>query len=202
MKRWTLVGLLAFSAALSTAACGDSTGGSGGSGGTAASSTTTASSSSSSTGTGGTGGGTGGSGGGGTAGGSMAGTGGAGGGTGGSGGSGGGNVYTTCSDCTAEKGAPMNECKAEHDACFTMKDCVLLYNCNYFGLGGGPGPCESTQDGACCSLQCDKASGATPEAIAAYRALDQCIYCKTCASLCDTSAYCKVFEPGGDVVCK
>jgi hypothetical protein len=88
------------------------------------------------------------------------------------------------------------------DACLSWKSCYSEVSCNDMGIAGGPGPCDKTTiKGACCSLQCD-ATVADPEGIARYRALDACIHCKTCASLCATSTdYCPVFAPGGNSVC-
>jgi hypothetical protein len=95
----------------------------------------------------------------------------------------------------------MNECDAELDACLAWKTCNSLMFCNDTGLGS-TGPCDkATVEGACCSLQCD-ANMPDPEGVARYRALDACIHCKTCASVCDTSAkYCAVFAPGGEALC-
>ncbi|MBK9267007.1 MAG: hypothetical protein IPM54_45430 [Polyangiaceae bacterium] len=73
--------------------------------------------------------------------------------------------------------------------------------CNDSGLPGGPGPCDKkTVDGACCSLQCDT-NTPDPEGIKRYRALDACIHCKTCASVCASDPYCSVFAPDGEALC-
>ncbi|MDI1452191.1 hypothetical protein, partial [Polyangium sp. 6x1] len=127
----------------------------------------------------------------------MAGSGGAGGGMGGAGGAGGGN-YASCEECTAaETGAPANECKAEWDACMAWKTCVSLYNCTQNATPNGPGPCDNTQAGACCVWFCQEMA-LDEEAVTRFRALDDCLRCKTCAGLCETTdTYCPVLEPGG-----
>ena len=115
----------------------------------------------------------------------------------------GGSNYASCDECISKTGASANECQAELTACLEWKTCNSLMFCNDMGNGGGVGPCDKISvDGACCSLQCD-ASMPDPEGILRYRALDTCIHCKTCASLCPTSTkYCAVFEPGGEALCK
>jgi hypothetical protein len=124
--------------------------------------------------------------------------------TGGSGTAGGSPGYASCDECTNDKGAAMNECLAEYMACMEYKTCISIHMCNTNGTpGGGPGPCaKDTIEGACCSIQCEGVL-ADPEGIARYRALDACIHCKTCGSLCNTATtYCSVFQPGGEMLCK
>ncbi|MDC0745004.1 hypothetical protein [Polyangium mundeleinium] len=197
---WSLWGFVLASVSIGVIGCGSevNNGGSGGSGGSDAGSTA------SSGGSGGTGGGMGTGGAGGAGGGMMAGSGGAGGGTGGAGGgtggAGGGN-YASCEECTADTGAPANECKAEFDACMAWKTCVSIYHCQHNSTPNGPGPCDTTQAGACCTWFCQEA-GLDMEGITRFRALDQCMHCKTCTGLCETAdTYCPVFQPGGSSAC-
>lgn len=200
---WSFWGFVLASASLGVAGCGSEVNeGGGGSGGSGAGSTA---SSGGSGGTGGAGGGTGGamagSGGAGGAGGVMAGSGGAGGGMGGAGGSGGSN-YASCEACTDAAGAAATECKAAFDACMEWKTCVSIYNCTKNGMPNGPGPCDSTQAGACCTWFCQETMNFDMEGITRFRALDDCIHCKTCAGLCETAdTYCPVFEEGGSSAC-
>ncbi|MDC3962370.1 hypothetical protein [Polyangium jinanense] len=194
---WSLGGFVVLSVSVGIAGCGSEVngGGGGGSGGSGAGSTA---SSGGSGGTGGTGGGMGGAGGsGGAGGGMMAGSGGAG---GGMGGAGGGN-YASCEECTADTGAPANECQAEFDACMAWKTCVSIYHCQHTATPNGPGPCDTTQAGACCTWFCQE-MGLDMEGITRFRALDNCIHCKTCAGVCETTdTYCPVFDPGGSSAC-
>jgi hypothetical protein len=114
----------------------------------------------------------------------------------------GGSNYASCDECISKTGASANECQDALAACLEWKTCNSLMFCNDMGNGSGIGPCDKKSvDGACCSLQCDASLG-DPEGAARYRALDACIHCKTCASLCPTSTkYCAVFEPGGSGLC-
>ena len=201
---WSSWGFVLASVSLGVMGCGSevNNGGAGGTGGSGAGSTA---SSSGSGGTGGTGGGMGTGGAGGTGGGMMAGSGGgmmagSGGAGGGTGGAGGGN-YASCEECTADTGAPANECQAEFDACMAWKTCVSIYHCQHTSTPNGPGPCDTTQAGACCTWFCQEA-GLDMEGITRFRALDQCLHCKTCTGLCETAdTYCPVFEPGGSSAC-
>jgi len=188
---WTWLGVAAVGALAAGVGtgCGDEGGGgSGGSGGTSSSSPSASSGPGSSS--------TGemvGSGGGGT-GGSMAGSGGAG---GGMGGAGGGANYAVCNECTAlDKGAYTKECKSQYDACMADQGCVALFNCSYTN-------CTVNQDGGCCGLQCFKDNNASQASIDLFKAVDSCVYCQTCKSLCGKEAadYCAVFQPGGESVC-
>ncbi|WP_206079372.1 hypothetical protein [Polyangium spumosum] len=203
---WSFWGFVLASMSLGVAGCGSEVNeGGGGSGGSGAGSTA---SSGGSGGTGGAGGGTGGAmagsggaGGAGGAGGVMAGSGGAGGGMGGAGGSGGSN-YASCEACTDAAGAAATECLAAFDACMEWKTCVSIYNCTKNGMPNGPGPCDSTQAGACCTWFCQETMNFDMEGIKRFRALDDCIHCKTCAGLCETAdTYCPVFEEGGSSAC-
>ncbi|MDI1436928.1 hypothetical protein [Polyangium sorediatum] len=194
---WSFWGFVLASVSLGVIGCGSEVngGGAGGSGGSGAGSTA---SSGGSGGTGGTGGGMGTGGAGGAGGGMMAGSGG--GMMAGSGGAGGG-TYASCEECTADTGAPANECQAEFDACMAWKTCVSIYYCQHSSTPNGPGPCDTTQAGACCTWFCQEA-GLDMEGITRFRALDQCIHCKTCTGLCETAdTYCPVFEPGGSSAC-
>ena len=143
-------------------------------------------------------GGAGGGGNGGSGGGTTSGSGGSGGGEGGAGGgggAGGAGPYESCGDCTdGSSGAPVNECAAAVDACAADADCLAIYDCVYFGEGG-PGPCTTDAEGACCTAGCYEALGSSQAAIDLYEDADGCIYCETCRDLCDAdgiaaSEYC------------
>jgi hypothetical protein len=194
MKRFGLsLGLGALGTALVIAACGGTVTDSGGN---------TSSSSSSSSGDGGSSSSSSSSGDGGSSGSSTTSTS-SGGGSGGasSSSSSGGNNYATCDECLAEGGAIANECQAEYTACLEWKSCNSLMYCNDAGVPNGPGACDKTTvKGACCSLQCD-ANLPDPEGIMRYRALDACLHCATCVSVCNSAEYCKVFEPDGETLC-
>jgi len=199
-----MVGIVLASAGLFVLGCGSSVQSGSSDNGTSSgsSSVSSSSSSSSSSGTAGSGGAGGAGGGAGGQGGGMAGSGGAGA-SGGAGGAGGGSsAYATCDECTSKQGASQNECLAEYMACMEWKTCVSIMNCNEFGVSGGPGPCDKTTvKGACCSIQCEQQLP-DAEGMARYRALDTCIHCQTCGTLCNTTAtYCSVFEPNGEMLC-
>ncbi|MDI1479193.1 hypothetical protein [Polyangium sp. y55x31] len=201
---WSSWGFVVLSVSIGVAGCGsDVDGGAGGTGGTGGSGAGSTASSGGSGGTGGAGGGMGGTGGAGgsaSTSGSMAGSGGAGGGMGGAGGAGGSN-YASCEECTADTGASASECKAEFDACMAWKTCFSIYNCQHTATPNGPGPCDTTQAGGCCTWFCQE-MGLDMEGITRFRALDDCIRCKTCAGLCETTdTYCPVLEPGGGSAC-
>jgi hypothetical protein len=135
--------------------------------------------------------------GGGGSGGSMAGSGGSMAGSGGSGGSGGSEGYTDCSECTdLGKGALAKECKSARDACLADAKCAEIYQCSYFN-------CSSNQQGGCCTLECFQSTNASQASMDLFKAMDGCVYCQTCKSLCGTNAaeYCAVFQPGGSAVC-
>ncbi|APR74996.1 Xanthine/uracil/thiamine/ascorbate permease family protein [Minicystis rosea] len=127
-------------------------------------------------------------------------------------GTGGAPAYT-CSECqdpTAGAGAKGKECKAEGDACFQNKNCVQLFNCVYFGSvdkDGNPiGGCTNSAEGACCTFDCYAAlkdvvvdDAAAQQAINAYEAMDQCVTCDVCKSICDGAAeYCTKYAAGPD----
>jgi hypothetical protein len=111
--------------------------------------------------------------------------------------SGGGGTYSVCSDCTdPQTGAATKECKAAADKCIADAGCKAIADCSYAG-------CGSDQAGACCTIACFKSTGASQASIDLYKAYDGCIYCQVCNqnNLCDSTAYCNVFKPGGDSVC-
>ena len=198
---WSIRGFVLVGVSFGVAGCGSEVNGGGAGAGGSGAGSSASSGVGGTGGTGGTGGGMVGSGGAGGTGGTMAGSGGAGGGMGGAGGAGGGD-YASCEECTADMGASANECKAEFDACMEWKTCVSIYNCQHIGTPNGPGPCDSTQSGACCTWFCQEQMGFDMEGLVRFRALDDCIHCKTCAGLCETTdTYCPVFEPGGSSAC-
>jgi hypothetical protein len=193
------IGLTLSGGILSAMGCSDETGGTSSTNSTQSttSSTTGSTTSASSTGTGA--GGEGGEGTGGMGTGGM-GAGGAPSTSSSSSGAGGSGEYATCSDCTdTTNGAPAKECGAKLTACMNNPECAAIYNCAFNTCPSGK------QEGACCSIGCEKSTNAQQGAITLYRAYDSCVYCQTCKSLCDAdfelTAYCKVFEPGGDSVC-
>jgi hypothetical protein len=100
-------------------------------------------------------------------------------------------MYQFCSDCTnPDMGAYKKECVAQATACFADTDCTDIYNCSFT-------TCNVDKDGGCCTRNCTM--GKAPASVTLYYALDDCIYCKTCKSLCDPGAteYCSVISPGG-----
>lgn len=108
--------------------------------------------------------------------------------------------YETCSDCTdLTKGAPADECNASHDACFSNKNCVQLYNCVYDNTTG----CTTDAAGACCTFDCYEKLKTTlgdptaaQAAIDLYHAYDACLYCTTCTTQCDAQSYCATYAAG------
>lgn len=110
-------------------------------------------------------------------------------------------TYTDCTECTdTDKGAPAKECNTGHDACFSNKNCVQIYNCVYDMNNG----CTTDAAGACCVYDCYDALKATlggdaaalQKAIDEYHAYDDCLYCTTCKSLCSADAYCTAYAAG------
>ena len=193
---WTWLGVAAAGAMAASAGAGCGDDGSGGAGGSGGATSSSPSASSGPTGSSSTGGMVG-------SGGSMTGSGGgmmtgSGGSMASSSGSGGGGAYADCSACTSitETGAYTKECKAETNACLTDPMCAAISQCSYAN-------CGSDQAGACCTLKCFTDTNASQASIDLYKAMDGCVYCKTCkAPLCENSTeYCPVFEPGGDAVC-
>jgi hypothetical protein len=72
-------------------------------------------------------------------------------------------------------------------------ECSEIFTCSFNG-------CNVDKDGGCCTRACTM--GKSPASVALYYALDDCIYCKTCKSLCDSAptdatGYCSVISPGG-----
>ncbi|MFT3771136.1 MAG: hypothetical protein QM820_37450 [Minicystis sp.] len=126
----------------------------------------------------------------------------------GAGGSGGYGTCGECTDSTPAAGAKSKECKTQGDACFQNKNCVQIYNCVYFGGvdkdGNSIGLCETSAAGACCTFQCYQAikditgdPTAAQQAIDAYEALDQCLTCQVCKSLCTgADEYCAKYAMG------
>lgn len=102
-----------------------------------------------------------------------------------------------CEACESmAEGAPNNECLAQILDCFNDSACQAIHACIEIE------PCEvDTRAGACCKLNCVAQTIASQASIDLYRLYDQCVYCKTCKGLCDTEAYCAVFEPGGSSTC-
>lgn len=111
-----------------------------------------------------------------------------------SGGAGGAEAYSGCGDCTnTGDGAPTKECKAQNTACANNPGCEDIRTCW--------NNCPSTDKaGGCCTLDCYVSSGANQASIDLFKAYDQCVYCKTCKTLCtdppgyDAAEYCKVVE--------
>jgi hypothetical protein len=104
----------------------------------------------------------------------------------------GGGPYTACSDCTnISTGAYAKECKAKWDACQADQACLDLFNCSFT-----TDMCEANASGGCCTLNC-ATKLATPQASKdLYLAVDKCIYCDTCTTICEfdavsASGYCK-----------
>lgn len=102
----------------------------------------------------------------------------------------GGGPYTACSDCTnISTGAYEKECKTFADACNADADCSALFNCSFT-------MCTTDAAGGCCTLKC-ATDLATPQAAKdKFLALDKCVYCNTCTTICEfdmvsSSAYCK-----------
>lgn len=84
-------------------------------------------------------------------------------------------------------GAYAKECKNETQACLANADCQKLATCSY-------DKCPANGVGGCCTFQCIK-DNATPQAAQTlFFAMDNCVYCKTCTTLCapDAADYCKV----------
>ncbi len=102
----------------------------------------------------------------------------------------GGGPYAACSDCTnISTGAYDKECKAQAAACNADPACAALFDCSF-------NMCTTDAAGGCCTLKC-ATDLATPQASKdKFLALDKCVYCDTCTSLCEfdmvsASAYCK-----------
>jgi len=166
---------------VTVAGCGDDTGGSGGAGGTGngpSSSSSGGGSSSSSSSSSGMGGG-------------SSSSSGMGGGSSSSSGSGGSGGYSVCSDCTDNTtGAYANECKALADACVADADCQALATCSY-------DKCPLSADGGCCTIKCAQDLATPAAALQKFEALDSCVFCQTCKTICmDSGApeYCAVVE--------
>jgi len=168
---WLALGLVAVGSVFANVGCSDDSSGSGGSAGSGSTTTTTTSdtsSSSSATGTGGAGT---------TTSSSSAATG-TGGGTG---------AYTTCAECSTDGAANTKECKTQHDACLANADCMKLYSYAYnsaaLDKAGG------------CAVQAYITTNNVPTAaVNLYKAVDNCVYCMTCKTLCEpgSSEYCGV----------
>ncbi|MRG93495.1 hypothetical protein [Polyangium spumosum] len=177
------LGLAAIGAVLVSVGCGDDTGGTGGAGGTG---NGPASSSSSSSGMGGGASSSSGMGGGAS---SSSGMGG--GASSSSSGTGGSSGYSVCSDCTDNQtGAYANECKALADACVADPDCQALATCSY-------DKCVLSTEGGCCTIKCAEDLATPAAALQKFQALDSCVFCQTCKTICGDSGapeYCAVVE--------
>ena len=114
-----------------------------------------------------------------------------GGGSSSSSGTGGSGGYSVCSDCTDNTtGAYANECKALADACVADADCQALATCSY-------DKCPLSADGGCCTIKCAQDLATPAAALQKFEALDSCVFCQTCKTICmDSGApeYCAVVE--------
>jgi hypothetical protein len=86
----------------------------------------------------------------------------------------------------------------QYDNCDKNADCKAIFDCAYM--------CTTDMAGGCCAKKCF--AGKPQAAVDMFRGYDNCVYCTTCKTLCsqpgdavDATAYCKVFEPGGDANC-
>jgi hypothetical protein len=105
--------------------------------------------------------------------------------------------YQFCSDCTSNTtGAYAKECKAQADACIADKECQDLATCSY-------DKCSTDAAGGCCTLDCIKTLNTPMASQTLFFALDNCVFCTTCKTLCDpgTTEYCKVTAAGGGASC-
>ncbi|MDI1437524.1 hypothetical protein [Polyangium sorediatum] len=180
---WYALGLAALSSLFVSVGCSDDTGGSGGAGGSGNGSSSSSSSGSSSSSAGG--------GSSSSAGGGSSSSSGSGGSSSSSSGSGGSGSYSVCSDCTSNTtGAYANECKALADACIADAACKALADCSYDN-------CALSTDGGCCTLKCAEDLGTPAGALQKFKALDSCVFCQTCKTICMSDGapeYCAVVE--------
>jgi len=174
------LGLAAISVAVAGVGCADDSGGSGGSGATGASSSSGNGGASSSSGNGGASSSSG-NGSSSSSGASSSSS---------SAGAGGSGSYAFCSDCTSNTtGAYVKECKDLADACVADADCKALADCSY-------DTCPTTAEGGCCTIKCAQTLNTPAASLAKFKALDSCVFCQTCKTICAPEAgdYCGVVE--------
>lgn len=115
-------------------------------------------------------------------------------------------VYTTCDECThVNTGAYKHQCETKTLACLgdITGDCAKILNCSL--------NCNTNTDGGDCTVACitETYPYSTTESKELFYALDSCVYCQTCKSLCtdpnsgpsnplDAAGYCSVIcqQPG------
>lgn len=115
--------------------------------------------------------------------------------------------YTTCNECThLNAGAYGNECKTQMVTCLQDDACLKILTCSLDS-------CTTNKDGGSCSVGCAEIifGQSSPESKELFYALDSCVYCQTCQSLCtddntavsnplDAAGYCSVIcaQPGSN----
>jgi hypothetical protein len=129
-----------------------------------------------------------------------------------SGWSGGDGIYTTCNECThINTGAYWHQCITQMEACLEDATCVKLLACSLNGIEQSKAPCSTNIEGGNCTVKCTEEEYPYSSALSKERfyALDSCVYCQTCQSLCtdkntavsnplDAAGYCSVIcqQPG------
>lgn len=107
----------------------------------------------------------------------------------------GNGAYTTCSECTSDSSGAYTkatECKGDWDKCKADAPCAALAKCSY-------DMCATNADGGCCTLKCATDLNTPMASQTLFYAVDKCVYCKTCTTLCESdpvsaAGYCSVIN--------